>query len=89
MIEMNEEQRHAVEQGELVRACADGRDVLLLRTDVFRRIQGVLQVEKAVIQAGLAPHHYQVHLFQGKHLRHSLIDNLAPCGIGGHGGDFI
>ena len=52
MIELNEEQWHAVKQGELVRAFADGQAVLLLRPDVFWRIQGVLEVEKAIIQAG-------------------------------------
>ena len=51
-IELTEQQRQAVEQGEPVRACLDGRNVVLLRNDILRQIQSNLNVERAVIAAG-------------------------------------
>ncbi len=52
MIELTEAQRQAVVQGEPVRASLDNRDVVLLRTDVFKRIQAVLEAERTLISAG-------------------------------------
>ena len=51
MIELTEAQRQAVDQGEPVRACLEGRDVVLLRTEIYCRIQSTLEVERAVIAA--------------------------------------
>jgi hypothetical protein len=52
MIELNEEQRQAVERGEPVLARASGTEVILLRCEVYRRIRAVLEVERGVIAAG-------------------------------------
>ena len=52
MIELTEEQQQAVANSEPVRATLNGREIILLRSDVFRRIQGTLEVERAVIEAG-------------------------------------
>ena len=52
MIELNEEQRQAVERGEPVLVCAAGREIVLLRCEVYRRIRAVLEVERGVIAAG-------------------------------------
>jgi hypothetical protein len=52
MIELAEEQRHAVEAGEPVRVFLEGHDVVLLRSDIYRRIQSTLAAERAIIAAG-------------------------------------
>jgi hypothetical protein len=52
MIGLSEQQRQAVNQGGAVRFSLDSREVVLLRTDIYRRIQAVLEVERAVIEAG-------------------------------------
>ena len=52
MIELNEEQRHALGQGIPIRTTRDGHDVVLLWAEVYRRIKGVLETERAVIGAG-------------------------------------
>jgi hypothetical protein len=52
MIELNEEQRQAVERGEPALVSAAGRKLVLLRAEVYRRIRDVLEVERAVIAAG-------------------------------------
>jgi hypothetical protein len=52
MIELNEDQRRAMERGEPVLACVAGRELVLLRTEVYRRVRAVLEVERGVIAAG-------------------------------------
>src|SRR5579859_4055073 len=52
MIELNDDQRQAVQRGEPLQVCVDGRDLVLLRTDIYRRIRAILQVERGVIAAG-------------------------------------
>jgi hypothetical protein len=52
MIELNEEQRQAVGRGEPVLAGVAGGEFVLLRSEVYRRIRAVLEVERGVIAAG-------------------------------------
>jgi len=52
MIQLTEKQRQTLEQGGAATASLDNRDVVLLRTDIFHRIQAVLETERALIAAG-------------------------------------
>src|SRR5436190_466917 len=52
MIQLTEQQRQVLERGEPMGASWEGRDVVLLRSDIYRRIQSILEVERAVIAAG-------------------------------------
>jgi hypothetical protein len=52
MIELTDQQRQAAAHGTPVLLTVDGRDVVLLRCDIFRRIQAVLETERSLIEAG-------------------------------------
>jgi len=52
MIELTEQQRQAMERGGVVRMSLDRGDVMLLCPAVYKRIQAVLEAERAVIDAG-------------------------------------
>lgn len=52
MIELSEAQHQAVERGEPVRACMGDKEFVLLRADLYRRVQAVLETERGVIAAG-------------------------------------
>jgi hypothetical protein len=52
MIELNEDQRQAVQRGEPVLVSVSGKRSVLLRTEVYHRIRKVLEVERSLIGAG-------------------------------------
>jgi hypothetical protein len=50
--QFTQEQRQALEQGKPVQAFLEERAVVFLRPDVYQRIRAILEVERAVIEAG-------------------------------------
>ncbi len=52
MIELTEAQLHALDSGEPLLLCVGGKAMVLLRSEVYRRIQAVPEVERSVISAG-------------------------------------
>jgi hypothetical protein len=52
MIELNEDQRQTIERGEPLLVGVAGKERVLLRREIYRRIRNVLEVERGMIAAG-------------------------------------
>ena len=54
MIELTEQQRESIEQGQAVRVQEHGRDYVLLRADVYARLNKAADIISTAVSAALA-----------------------------------